>query len=103
MIASGIRINLSHAQLAYLSGVEKKFLFAVDLDAGIQLSNLPLVGFLFDREQTLNVVFQFLAVTRAFEAGEIQTINDLAAPQMTRIPARRIGGERPEIAISGSR
>jgi hypothetical protein len=96
-IAAGISINLAHAQLAYSKGAQSsKFLFGVELDAGIQLSNLPVVGFLFDRDQTLNVVFQLLAVSQAFEAAEIRAINELTGPEITKIPEARLGGARAE-------
>ena len=94
-VAAGISINLTHAQLAFHKGPSSKFLFGVDLDAGIQLSNLPVVGFLFDRDQALNVVFQLLAVNAAFEEAEIQAINELTGPEMTKLPNQRIGAAQP--------
>jgi hypothetical protein len=98
-IAAGISINLSSAQLAFLKGpVHTKFLFGVGLDAGIQLSNLPVVGFLFSPDQTLNVSFQLLAVNRAFDKSEIQTINELTGPAMTKMPEQRIGGGQDDQA-----
>lgn len=95
-VAPGISIDLRNAQLAYKKSATSKFLFGVELDAGIQLSNLPVVGFLFERDQTLSVVFQFLAVSAAFEVEEIEDINEVTGPEMAKLPEERIGGTRPE-------
>lgn len=105
-IAAGITVGLEHAQLAYLKGAEDgKFLFGVDLDAGIQLSNLPVVGFLFNPGQSLNVTFQFIAVSRAFESDEIKAINQLTGPETTKLPEQRIGGvqaDQPDFTLKAA-
>ncbi len=96
LITSGILIDLRHAQLAYSRKTDdRKFLFSMNLDAGIQLSNLPLVGCLFARTQTLNVAFRLVAVNKTFTAQEIRAINDLSGPDMTKLPETAIGGSNP--------
>ncbi|HEX3681697.1 MAG TPA: DUF6603 domain-containing protein [Bryobacteraceae bacterium] len=101
-IADGISIDLAHAQVAfYKTPAYSKFLFGVELGAGIQLSNLPLVGFLFDRDQTLSVIFHLLATSRAFERDEVQAINQLTGPQMTKLPDERIGAALSEETYFG--
>jgi hypothetical protein len=98
-IAAGISINLTNAQLAIWKGpAHTKFVFGIDLDAGIQLSNLPIVGFLFSPDQTLSVSFQLLAVSRAFEKSEIGAINQLTGRAMTKMPEQRVGGAQDDQA-----
>jgi hypothetical protein len=105
-IAPGISINLTNAQLAIWKGPEPtKFLFGIDLDAGIHLSNLPVVGFLFSPEQTLNVAFQLRAVSRAFEENEIRAINQLTGPATTKMAEQRIGGaqaDQPDFSLNAA-
>jgi hypothetical protein len=101
LIPSGLTINLKHAQLAFGKWSEKKqgeerptekskFLFGMELDAGIELSQLPLVGFAFDRSQTLSVAFQLLAVTDKFAVEEVREINRLTAAGVTKLTENEI-------------
>ena len=87
VIPPDLQINLKHAQLAFGKiGDTSKFLFSIELGAGIELSQLPLVGSHFDRTQTLSVVFQLLAVSAKFNDAELKEINRLTAPGVTKLP-----------------
>jgi hypothetical protein len=103
MIPSGMSLNLGHAQLAYgKKDAKSKFLFGVELDAGIQLSNLPLVGPVFDRDQTLSVVFQILAVNDRFEKAEIEAINQLTIASATKLPDESIGPPQSQVQLKAA-
>jgi hypothetical protein len=101
VIPAGLTISLKHAQLAFGKWSEKKqgeeaptekskFLFGIELDAGIELSQLPLVGSAFDRSQTLSVVFQLLAVTDKFAVEEVREINRMTAAGVTKLTENEI-------------
>jgi hypothetical protein len=98
-----ISIDLRRAQLAFdKNGNASKFLFGIELGAGIQLSNLPAVGCLFSRDQTLSVVLHLLAASAKFEESEIKSINRLTGPETTKIPERAIGGVEPEFKLQAA-
>ncbi len=87
VIPKGLKVSLKHAQLAFgKKGDVSKFLFGIELGAGIELSQLPLVGSVFDRSQTLSVVFQVLAANANFEREEVSEINRLTASGVTKLP-----------------
>jgi hypothetical protein len=86
-IPEGLKVSLKHAQLAFGKKNDvSKFLFGIELGAGIELSQLPLVGSLFDRSQTLSVVFQVLAASANFAREELKEINRLTASGVTKLP-----------------
>ncbi|HKQ78626.1 MAG TPA: DUF6603 domain-containing protein [Blastocatellia bacterium] len=100
VIPPGLTISLKHAQLAFgKTGDASKFLFGIELGAGIQLSQLPLVGSVFDRSQTLSMVFQLLAASADFEAGEVQEINQLTASGVTKLPEGKIDTSQRKVQI----
>jgi hypothetical protein len=95
VITPGMAISFKHAQLAFgKTGETSKFLFGIELGAGIQLAKLPLVGQAFDRSQALSVVLQLLAASADFEIGEIQQINQLTASGVTKLPDSRMSGRK---------
>ena len=92
MIPQQMSIALDHARLAYgRKGAQSKFLFGIELGAGIDLSNLPLVGTVFPRGDNLSIVFQILAANQRFEIAEIEAINRLTGPGVTPLPAEPAG------------
>ncbi|MDX2030053.1 MAG: DUF6603 domain-containing protein [Blastocatellia bacterium] len=107
-VAGSVRPNLSvtlkHAQLAYgkTAAGNSKFLFGVELGAGVELSRLPLVGSYFDRGQTLSVVFQLLALSETFTAGEVGEINRLTAPGTTKLPESEIDVAKGRVQVKAA-
>jgi hypothetical protein len=71
-----------------------KFLFAADVGAGINLSNLPLVGQVFPKEQTLRASFRPIIASAVFEPGEINTIKGLLPSGATPLPDKQIPGKQ---------
>jgi hypothetical protein len=100
VIPPRLTISLKHAQLAFgKTGETSKFLFGIELGAGIELSQLPLVGSVFDRSQTLSVVFQLLATSADFAAGEVGEINRLSASGATKLPESKIDASQGKVQI----
>lgn len=63
---------------------ESKLLFGIDIDGGLNLSDLrlpdlPLVGPIFPHDQTLKLSFQLLAARGTFLQSDISTLNGLLA------------------------
>jgi hypothetical protein len=103
VIPRGVKIDLTRAQLAFgKTGENSKFLFGVELGAGIQLSNLPLVGQIFDRSQTLSVVLQILAANADFEEDEVKRINQLTASGVTKLPESKISVSERKVHLKAS-
>jgi len=60
--------------------VKGKFLFAVDVGAGLNLSNLPLIGEMFNDDQTLKIVFQPVFTSAEFNEAALNSISRLTPP-----------------------
>lgn len=88
-IPEGLEIRLKDALFAYSKQQTlTNFLFGLNIDGGINLSNLPLVGQEFPKEQTIGVDdLQFLIANKDFTSSEITTFNNLIE-QGTKIPIK---------------
>jgi len=88
-IPEGLEINLKDALFAYSKQpTSTNFLFGLNIDGGINLSNLPLVGQEFPKDQTIGVDdLQFLIANKDFTSSEITTFNNLIE-QGTKIPIK---------------
>ncbi|MCZ8049973.1 MULTISPECIES: DUF6603 domain-containing protein [unclassified Microcystis] len=88
-IPEGLEISLKDALFAYSKQpTSTNFLFGLNIDGGINLSNLPLVGQEFPKEQTIGVDdLQFLIANKDFTSSEITTFNNLIE-QGTKIPIK---------------
>ncbi|MEB3188864.1 MAG: hypothetical protein VKL42_00790, partial [Snowella sp.] len=87
-VAEGISLNIKYAVLVIDKGNETKILFGLDIGTDINLSNLPLVGKEFPKEQTIGVDnLQFLIANKDFTPSEITTFNKLLK-QGTKIPIK---------------
>lgn len=91
-VPSGISIELAQAQLVFAQSAAgaKRFLFGIDLGAGVDISKLPLVGRSFERGQTLTVSLQIVVANESFSHDEIARINRLTAPETTKLAAAGI-------------
>lgn len=84
-----LKISLKDALFAYSKQpTSTNFLFGLNIDGGINLSNLPLVGQEFPKDQTIGVDdLQFLIANKDFTSSEITTFNNLIE-QGTKIPIK---------------
>ncbi len=90
-----LEISLNNAIIAFSSIKENgatttKALFGIEIGAGLNLSDLPLIGRLFSREETLSMVFNLLAATEKFSEKEIDTINKSAPEGTTTLPEKEL-------------
>jgi hypothetical protein len=82
-IPPSLEFTIKDALLAYQSSKEqKKYLFGIDIDGGLNLSDLrlpdlPLVGPPFPPEQTLKLSFRLLATQSTFKSDEVASLNSL--------------------------
>jgi hypothetical protein len=67
-----------------------KCLFALDMDAGVELARLPLVGKLLPAGETLRLVFEPLVATGDFTAQELATLKALLPPGAPALPAAQL-------------
>jgi len=103
LIPPDIHIGLDHVQLAFgKTGEVSKFLFGMELQAGLELSSLPLVGAALGRSQTLNVVFQLLAGNADFEVAEIQRINALSADAATKLAETKFDTASGKVKVNAA-
>ncbi|WP_150049137.1 DUF6603 domain-containing protein [Methylomonas rhizoryzae] len=103
LIPADIHIGLDHVQLAFgKTGEVSKFLFGMELQAGLELSQLPLVGAALGRSQTLNVVFQLLAGSADFEVAEIQRINALSADTATKLAETKFDTASGKVKVNAA-
>ncbi|WP_072926086.1 DUF6603 domain-containing protein [Microcystis aeruginosa] len=90
-IPEGLEISLKDALFAYAKQQTlTNFLFGLNIDGGINLSNLPLVGQEFPPNQTLKVSLQILATKADFTAPELQALNTLYTDGGIQLPTTNI-------------
>jgi len=90
-IPEGLEINLKDALFAYSKQQTlTNFLFGLNIDGGINLSNLPLVGQEFPPNQTLKISLQILATKADFTAPELQALNTLYTDGGIKLPTTDI-------------
>lgn len=89
-VPDGMEISLLDALMAYEQSTTtgKKFLFEVDMAAGVDLTQLPLVGKFFTPEQTLKITLQALALSQNFPKTEIDSLNGLIPEGVTPLPSQ---------------
>ncbi len=90
-LPSGLSITLNDALLAYRKTGTAKFLFGLEMGAGINLSNLPLVGRVFPPEETIKLIFQLLVASAALPGPEVTAINGLIPNGVTKLPTGALG------------
>lgn len=81
-INTGLSFTLKDALFAYQSNGVSKYLFGLDIEGGLNLSelklpDLPLVGAIFPADQTLKLAFQVLAPSGPFTAQELAALSAL--------------------------
>jgi len=78
-VADGLQIDIRNALFSHhQSGPVSKSIFAIDMDAGINLSslgNLPVIGSELSEAKTLTLAFQIVYGTEAYTAKELETLN----------------------------
>lgn len=90
-IPEGLEISLKDALFAYSKQQTlTNFLFGLNIDGGINLSNLPLVGQEFPPNQTLKISLQILATKADFTAPELQALNTLYTDGGIQLPTTDI-------------
>ena len=90
-IPEGLEISLKDALFAYSKQQTlTNFLFGLNIDGGINLSNLPLVGQEFPPNQTLKISLQILATKADFTAPELQALNTLYTDGGIKLPTTDI-------------
>lgn len=72
-------------------GSTTKFVFGLNWDLGLNLSNLPLVGQLLAPDQTMSVDFQVLVASQTFSKDETVAINRLLPEASTPLPEDESG------------
>ncbi|MCZ8037854.1 MAG: hypothetical protein O9276_06905 [Microcystis sp. LE17-20A] len=90
-IPEGLEIRLKDALFAYSKQQTlTNFLFGLNIDGGINLSNLPLVGREFPPNETLKISLQVLVTKANFTAPELQTLNTLYTDGGIKLPTTDI-------------
>ncbi len=102
-VPAGLQIEIRNALFAHhQSGEDKKSIFAIDMDAGINLSslgNLPLIGAELSAAKTLTLAFQIIYADKTYEADDLKKLNS-ALPEKTtfKFPeTAKITGKSPDI------
>lgn len=103
-LPTGIEIALDHVQVAIAHAPQgaPRFLFGVELGAGVQLSKLPLVGRVFERSQTLAVTIQIVVASDSFSEGEVRRINALSAQGVTPFADDAIDASKTPVHVRAS-
>lgn len=95
-IPDGLSLTLVDALFFYSRTVDgddnqtsSKFLFTLDVDSGINLSNLPLVGEVLPDDETIGVEnLQLMVAFEAFSKDEVSALNDMLPEGVTALPSR---------------
>jgi hypothetical protein len=78
-IPDGLSIDIRNALFSHhTSGKVSKSIFAIDMDAGINLSslgNLPVIGSELSAAKTLTMAFQIVYATDSYTSDELKTLN----------------------------
>lgn len=94
-IPAGLSIDIRNAVFSYhQSGDVKKSIFAIDMDAGINLSSLgdlPVIGAELSQAETLKLAFQIIYANDAYSINELKTLNT-ALPKNARSNSRKPRG-----------
>ena len=87
-----LNIDVYQAVFAYHDGA---FLFGIDMEAGINLSNLPLIGQMLPANETLRLKSQIIFSSARLNRATLGAINALMTPSSTPlpVPAGGIAGE----------
>lgn len=93
VVPEGMSFKLKDALFAYLKPESNnpKYLFGFDMDVGINLSNLPLVGKLFPNQQSLRLVFEPLVASAEFAKTEVESLRPLIPSGGTPLPDDEVG------------
>jgi hypothetical protein len=92
LIPNGLSITLKDALFAYHSQTrhdntkQSTFLFGLDIDGGIDISNLPIIGKTFPPHQTIKLTCQLLIASKQIEKEQIATFNALILEGVTKFP-----------------
>lgn len=90
-IPEGLEISLKDALFAYSKQQNlTNFLFGLNIGAGINLSNLPLVGKEFSPSQTVKISLQILVTKADFTATQLQAFNTLYPDGGIKLPTTDI-------------
>jgi hypothetical protein len=90
-IPEGLEISLKDALFAYSKQqTSTNFLFGLNIDGGINLSNLPLVGRVFPPNETVKISLQVLVTKAYFAAIQLQTFNTLYTDGGIQLPTTDI-------------
>lgn len=85
-----LRFALKSAMLA-VQDQPKGWLLALDIDAGVNLSNLPLIGKLLPSGETLRLMFTPIVASTTFDPPAIKAIEKVAPDKAPALPAQGIG------------
>lgn len=102
-IPAGLVISLQDAVLAFASsgsGSGLKILFGLDIAAGVNLSNLPLIGQELAPDETLDLVFQVLVASSNFTVADVDALNALMPPASTPLPRASTASNSTDTAIA---
>lgn len=102
-VPAGLQIEIRNALFAHhQSGDVKKSIFAVDMDAGINLSslgNLPLIGSELSAAKTLTLAFQIIYASETYEIDDLKKLNEALSDKATfKFPdSAKITGKSPDV------
>lgn len=87
-----MKIDLKEVFFAFVkdSPTTSKYLFGIDVDSGINLAQLPLVGNILKPTGGLKLALQPIVTSKKFTAAEVQTIVDLIPGGKVSLPAKAI-------------
>jgi len=91
-IPDSLSITLKDALFAYHSQTQpnktktSQFLFGLDIDGGIDISQLPIIGKTFPPNQTIKLTCQILIVSEKIEQQQVATFNALIIEGVTKLP-----------------
>ena len=103
-IPATLEITLQDALFIYSKNQTKSnFLFGLNLNSQIDLSNLPLVGKKFPPEQTVGVdELQFLIASQSLNEEQAENINNLIPDDITKLPLESTGNNtNPTVVKKG--
>ena len=92
-IHGGLSIDIRNALFSHTSGKVSKSIFAIDMDAGINLSslgNLPVIGSELSDAKTLTMAFQIVYATDAYTADELKTLNTTLPERLPPSSSRKL-------------
>jgi hypothetical protein len=99
-IANNLTLTINEAVFGFLGATGgSRFVFGIDLGSGLDLSNLPLVGGVFPRDEKMELAFRLAVTSGNVDPGELAVLNRTIEQQgLAALPAPASGGR---FAVAG--